>query len=319
MISNEMTLLDRLNEIVDEIHIEEVKKIVITLSKINQLKHKLEKNLIDEKFYNKVEESLKDEFNIKRLKIVYVTSDKESILYSSEDLNSKYKHLYEYNVSKLEEIKIYFDMYELTEYNILSLNTYLKEIVHLFYLQHILLNVKQTSTIDPLTQLHNRTSFNQEMKTLVPLAIREKMKFGVLIVNVDRFRAVNDEHGDEFGDEFLKLYAKVIKENIRTSDIAVRFSGAEFLVLFINVESESMTLKLADKIRKKLTAVYMITKNNDKFKKTVCIGVSMFPEDSRDIHQVIKFAEMALSDAQSKGRNNIERYKNDFFNKIDFF
>jgi len=319
MNSNEMTLLDRLNEIVDEIHLEEVKKIVSTLSKINQLKHKLEKNLIDETFYEKVEESLQEEFHINRLKIVYVTSNKKSILFTSEETKSSYKHLYEYNVSKIEEIKIYFDMDMLTEYKVLSLNTYLKEIVHLFYLQHILLNVKQTSMVDPLTQLHNRTSFNQEMKTLVPLAIREKMKFGVLLINIDRFRAVNDEHGDEFGDDFLKLYSKVLKENIRTSDIAVRFSGGEFLVLFINIESESMTLKLAEKIRKKLTEVYMITKNNDKFKKTVCIGVSMFPEDSIDINQVIKFAEIALSDAQSKGRNNIERYKNDFFNKIDFF
>lgn len=202
MISNEMTLLDRLNELVDEIHIDEVTKIVNTLSKINQLKHKLEKDLIEETFYDQVEESLQEEFNINRLKIVYVTSDKESILYISEDSKSRYKYLYTYNVSKLEDIKIYFDIYRLTEYEVLSLNTCLKEIVHLFYLQNILLNVKQTSMVDPLTQLHNRTSFNQEMKTLVPLAIREKMKFGIVLINIDRFRAVNDEHGDEFGDTF---------------------------------------------------------------------------------------------------------------------
>ena len=86
----------------------------------------------------------------------------------------------------------------------------------LLYIQFVLDDFQKSNTIDPLTQLQNRISFNMEMKTLVPLAIRENMKFGsILLINIDRFRAVNDEHGDEFGDEFLKLYANTIKESIQ--------------------------------------------------------------------------------------------------------
>jgi len=182
-----------------------------------------------------------------------------------------------------------------------------------------LINNQPESTIDPLTQLQNRLFFNTEMKTLVPLAIREKMKFGVLLINIDRFRAVNDEHGNEFGDEFLKLYANTIKESIRTSDIVIRFGGGEFLVLLINVDNEETTLEIGKKIQKTLSDTYLLSPNKDKFKKTVSVGISMFPEDSSDIHQVVKFSEMALSDAKDKGRNILFRYDNSISEEVEFF
>ncbi|MGB5867766.1 MAG: GGDEF domain-containing protein [Arcobacteraceae bacterium] len=319
MIDNEITLLDRLNEIVDEVHIDEVKKIIATLSKISRLKYSLEENLSENILYEKVSHELENEFDITNLKIVHTLNNVESILYQCGDENFEYTYLFKNRVSSNININIYLDVQHLDEYRVLSLNTYFKELVHLLYIQFVLLDVKKSSTIDPLTQLQNRISFNTEMKTLVPLAIRENMKFGVLLINIDRFRAVNDEHGDEFGDEFLRLYADVIKNSIRTSDIAVRFAGGEFLVLLINVESEEMTLKIAEKIKDKLAQTYLLSPNNDKFKKTVCIGVSMFPEDSQDINEVIKFSEMALSDARDKGRNNIVRYTNSSLGEIDFF
>ena len=319
MMDTVSTLLDRLNEIVDKIDIEEVQKILGILSKINRLKCKLEKILTEDTFYETVFQELDKEFYIKNLKVVHFLDDQESILYEYGEKNPEYTYVYKNKVSRSINIHIYVNITSLDEYKVLTLNTYFKEIVHLLYIQQVLLNIKQSSTTDPLTQLQNRTSFNIEMKTLVPLAIREKMKFGVLLINIDRFRAVNDEHGDEFGDEFLKLYANVIKNNIRSSDIAVRFSGGEFLVLFVNVESEEITLKLAEKIKKQLTEVHMITSNNDKFQKTVCIGVSMFPKDSEDINEVIKFTEMALSDAQDKGRNNIKDLIIIVLEKLIFF
>lgn len=319
MIDNDITLLDRLNSIVDEVHIDEVKKIIATLSKITRLKYSLEENLSEDSLYEKVSHELHNEFEITNLKIVHDVDDNESILYQSGDNDFEYTYVFKNRVASNININIYLDVDHLDDYRVLCLNTYFKELVHLLYIQFVLLDVKRSSTIDPLTQLQNRISFNTEMKTLVPLAIRENMKFGVMLINIDRFRAVNDEHGDEFGDEFLKLYADVIKNSIRTSDIAVRFAGGEFLVLLINVESEEMTLKIADKIKTRLAQTYLISPNNDKFKKTVCVGVSMFPEDSKDINEVIKFSEMALSDAQDQGRNNIVRYENATLGEIDFF
>lgn len=319
MIDNEITLLDRLNSIVDAVHIKEVKEIITSLSKINKLKHSIEADLSKDALYEKITHELNAEFDITNFKILHIENGYETLLYKeSHDLPD---HGYEFKNVVLSDIQINIYIYDtnLSEYQILSLNTYFKELVHLLYIQFVLDDFQKSNTIDPLTQLQNRISFNMEMKTLVPLAIREDMKFGVLLINIDRFRAVNDEHGDEFGDEFLKMYANTIKENIRTSDIAVRFGGGEFLVLLIHVESEDRTMKIAEKIQNKLAETYLISPNQDQFKKTVSIGVSMFPEDSTDINDVVKFSEMALSDARDSGRNKLLRYKSSESGEIMFF
>ncbi len=319
MIDNEITLLDRLNTIVDAIHIKEVKEIITSLSKINKLKHSIEADLSKEALYKKITDELAIEFNISKFKILHIKDGYEILLYKEGEEVLEYGYEFKNIVLSNIQINIYIDDENLSEYQILSLNTYFKELVHLLYIQFVLDDFQKSNTIDPLTQLQNRISFNMEMKTLVPLAIRERMKFGVLLINIDRFRAVNDEHGDEFGDEFLKIYANTIKENIRTSDIAVRFGGGEFLVLLIHVESEETTMKIAEKIQEKLAETYLISPNQDHFKKTVSIGVSMFPQDSNDINEVVKFSEMALSDAKDSGRNRLLRYESSDSGDIMFF
>jgi len=318
IIDNERTLFDTLNEILNDVNSDKIKEIIVTLSKINQLKKTIEHNLTEEVFYEKILQELKREFKIVNFKIIHIKDSCESALFQEGELD-EYKYLFRNILSNNIQINIFIDYKSLTEYQIMSLNTYFKELTHLFYMNFILNDLEKSATIDPLTQLQNRISFNIEMKALVPLAIRERMRFGVLLINIDRFRAVNDEHGDEFGDDFLKLYANTIKDIIRTSDIAVRFAGGEFLVLLVNVESEEMTMKIAEKIKNKLADVYLISPNHDKFKKTVSIGISMFPEDSNDIHEVVKFCEMALHDARDNGRNCLVRYKNVHSGSIEFF
>ncbi|MDC0933521.1 GGDEF domain-containing protein, partial [Arcobacteraceae bacterium] len=243
----------------------------------------------------------------------------ETLLYQEGENIQNYGYIFNNVVTNNININIFIDDTNLSEYDVVCLNTYFKELVHLLYIQFVLLDLQRSTSIDPLTKLQNRTSFNIEMKTLVPLAIREQMKFGVLLINIDRFRAVNDEHGDDFGDDFLKLYAKTIKDNIRTSDIAVRFGGGEFLVLLIHVESEERTIKIAEKLKDVLAQTYLISPNNDRFKKTVSIGISMFPEDSSDINEVIKFSDIALNEARENGRNSLLRYENSHSGSIEFF
>jgi len=90
-------------------------------------------------------------------------------------------------------------------------------------------------------------------------------------------------------------------------------------VLLINVDTEERTVMLANHLREKLALTYLISPNNDKFKKTVCIGVSMFPEDSTDINIIVKNAETALIGAQDIGRNNVLRFKEEEENFIELF
>lgn len=312
------TLIDRLSQIVDEVHIDEVKKIIATLTKINSFKHSIEEDLCANTLYEKISYELKNEFNIDNFKISIFTNNIESPLYEKGSLQ---KDIYEYSskVSNESKVTIILNDNNLNEYQKTTLNSYFTELVHLLYIQFVLVDLQKSSTIDPLTKLENRISFNQEMKTLIPLAMREHMKIGALLINIDRFRAVNDEHGDEFGDNFLRLYADTIKNNIRSSDIAVRFGGGEFLVLLINIDTEQRTLNIANKLKDTLSATYLLSPNGDKFRKTVSIGVSMFPDDSSDINEIVKNTEMALSDAKDTGRNLVLRYEKDNQNIIDLF
>ena len=312
------TLIDRLSQIVDEVHIDEVKKIIATLTKINSFKHSIEEDLCANTLYEKISYELKNEFNIDDFKISIFTNNIESPLYEKGSLQ---KDIYEYSskVSNESKVTILLNDNNLNEYQKVTLNSYFTELVHLLYIQFVLVDLQKSSTIDPLTKLENRISFNQEMKTLIPLAMREHMKIGALLINIDRFRAVNDEHGDEFGDNFLRLYADTIKNNIRSSDIAVRFGGGEFLVLLINIDTEQRTLGIANKLKDTLSATYLLSPNGDQFRKTVSIGVSMFPDDSTDINEIVKNTEMALSDAKDTGRNLVLRYEKDNQNIIDLF
>jgi|GEM_PF-2164554 len=318
MAINNKNLFDKLESLVSNVHIDEVREIIATLSKINDFKHNIEDDLCESSIYENIALELKEEFDINDFLITQLKDDIETTLYKHGN-ESNFTYHVQNKVSADTDINIVLDGRNLSEFQKLSLNSYFKELVHLLYIQFVLVNLQQSSHTDFLTKLKNRFSFQEEMKALVPLALREKMKMGVLLINIDRFRAVNDEHGNEFGDRFLKLYADTITKIIRTSDIAVRFGGGEFLVLLVNVDNEIRTMDIANKIKEKLAETYLLTKNNDKFKKTVCIGMAMFPEDSSNINEVVKNAEIALSDAKDGGRNRVLKFELNQESTIDFF
>ena len=314
-----INLYNKLNEIKNIENFDEVKKIIISLAEINLFKHSIETNLEDDIFYERILVQLNNKFNIKDFKIIHINKGKENILHKQGNLESEEKYFFCYTISRNIQIKFFIYNVILSDYQSLCLNTYFSEISNILHLQFTFIRLNKIIDIDPLTKLQNRTSFNIEMKTLIPLAIREQMKLGVLLINIDRFRAINDEYGVEFGDKFLKLYAKTIKDNIRNSDIAVRFSGGEFLVVLINVDTEERVLLLAEKLQDKLAETYLSAPNHDHFKKTVSIGIAIFPKDSHDIDEVIRYSEMALADAQNLGRNNCFRYENIHSGTIELF
>ena len=98
---NKNTLLDRLNEIVDDVHIDEVKKIIATLSKINKLKHSIESDLSIEDLYKKISHELKIEFNISNFKIIHVQNSEETLLYQEGENILKYGYVFNNIVASL--------------------------------------------------------------------------------------------------------------------------------------------------------------------------------------------------------------------------
>ncbi len=310
-------LINHLYKIIDNTKLQDVKDIIDALTKISDFKyHASDINNLNILF-EKITIFLKNEFNILDIKITEIQNNINILLYEVGNTS-----LCNYN-SKIDinkDITLSISLsYQLSnKFNTIYLESFLNDIAHLISIQSILQELKNSSYVDPLTQLKSRHSLNEEMKEIIPLIVREKMKIGVLLINIDRFRAVNDEHGLEFGDEFLKLYANVIKDTIRTSDIAVRFSGGEFLVLLMNVKDDDIAMQIANTLKEKLSQAYLFSPNGDKFKKTACIGVSIFPEDSCIFNDAVAKSELALSDATDSGRNKVLRFQEDD-GAIDFF
>ncbi len=312
------TLIDELEDIVDSKHINQVKKVIENLTKVNNFKVELLYTKEIDLVYKKIANFLSINFHIVNYKIVQHIHSIEEIKYETGD-KKIYGYMFKHPLNNIGSLEFYLNNDHLEKFEKVYLNTFLDEVIGVLYTKYVLNELQHSTYVDHLTKLKNRQSFEEDMKEFIPLALREEMKLGVLVINIDRFRAVNDEHGTNFGDEFLKTYATVIKETIRSSDIAVRFGGGEFLVILVNVLDENKVLEIAQKIKDKLAETYLISPYEDKFYKTVCIGVSMFPEDSDDIKVVIKNAQMALIDAQDQGRNRIVKYEEPESGGLDFF
>lgn len=176
--------------------------------------------------------------------------------------------------------------------------------------------LKEQSIIDPLTGLYNRRFLEETINTITAQIKRRGTTLGILAIDVDYFKQVNDAYGHDAGDKVLVEVAKTIKSSIRESDIAVRYGGEEFLVLLMDVQPGS-TVHVAEKIR---TAVEskVIDIGTAQLKKTISIGVSEFPVDSDKIWQCIKFADVALYKAKEEGRNRVVRFTADMWAKAEY-
>jgi len=132
--------------------------------------------------------------------------------------------------------------------------------------------------------------------------------------DVDFFKKVNDEYGHDVGDEVLVGVAKILKENVPKSDVVARFGGEEFLILLVDIRKGEAE-RVAEKLRQKVEGTYFETKAGS-LKKTISIGVSEFPVDSKGIWQVIKFADVALYKAKQLGRNRVVRFRPEMWKEV---
>ena len=202
--------------------------------------------------------------------------------------------------------------------NITYIKKYLEEVIPALKMKYILSALNESVYKDALTGLYNRKFFEEEAEVLMPLAKREKFEIAVLMLDMDHFKAVNDEHGHDIGDQVLKMFANVIKESIRESDIAIRMGGEEFLVLLINTDEDN-AISVANKLRKNVSTTAIKLPNGDDFYKTISTGVSMYPRDSEDISQVVKNSDIALYVAKDSGRNKVIKWEEKQTSPIELF
>jgi len=160
--------------------------------------------------------------------------------------------------------------------------------------------LERLATIDELTQVYNRTKFQEVIKSELERAKRYNHPLSMLMFDIDHFKAINDTYGHSVGDYVLQTLAQIAKENLREIDYLVRWGGEEFII--IAPETDLGRAKaLAERIR---TAI-----ENYRFdqagKITISFGVTEFKEsDTEDTF--IRRADDAMYKAKEKGRNRVE-------------
>lgn len=161
-----------------------------------------------------------------------------------------------------------------------------------------------------MTGLYNRRFLEEFIDKVMSQAQRENETYSVMMLDVDWFKKVNDTYGHDVGDMVIVEIGKVLKENIREADLAIRYGGEEFIVMLHNA-SEEGALSVASKIHAAFGSLIFDVGSGETMQKTMSIGVSMFPEDGDTIWKCIKFADTALYVAKTTGRNKIVKYAAD--------
>lgn len=192
--------------------------------------------------------------------------------------------------------------------NISLIRNYLIETAPSLTVKLLLEELKASAFKDGLTGLYNRKFLDEYLKKLVPQIRREEINVAVLMLDMDHFKAVNDEYGHDAGDIVLKELAKILSENVRESDIVVRYGGEEFMIILIDVTNETFAMQVANKLKTKVSENEINLYAGNKLKKTISIGLSLYPQDSTSFEVILKNADIALYEAKNSGRNQVVRY-----------
>lgn len=164
-------------------------------------------------------------------------------------------------------------------------------------------NLMENIFKDELTKLPNRKYLNVHLNSVMLKYKNLKTPFGVMFLDIDFFKKVNDNYGHNIGDKILKMVGKVFTSACRDNDIIGRWGGEEFIGVFENID-EKRIIEIADRIRM-LIENSELDIDNEKIKVTISIGVSLIKNDEI-IESLIKRADEGVYLAKKNGRNRVE-------------
>jgi len=166
-------------------------------------------------------------------------------------------------------------------------------------------DLREQATRDSLTRLWNRSSILGELTRELARSEREARPLGVVIVDLDHFKQVNDTYGHLAGDAVLREAARRMQNGIRQYDSIGRYGGEEFLILFPSCSEEDCVAQ-ADRLRKQLAQTEMSV-NDSSLRVTASFGVTVaMPGEMRTQEALIRKADEALYVAKRSGRNRVE-------------
>ncbi len=162
---------------------------------------------------------------------------------------------------------------------------------------------------DPLTRLPNRALLLERLDHALDHASREKTKIGVLFLDLDRFKVINDSLGHAIGDQLLCTVSDRLKNCVRTEDTVARLGGDEFMILLEDMSHLQDAARVGEKIINALSQPVIC--EGHELPITTSVGISIFPDDGDDADTLMKNADVSMYRAKDNGRNNYVFYHAD--------
>ncbi|MET0507526.1 MAG: diguanylate cyclase [Burkholderiaceae bacterium] len=160
----------------------------------------------------------------------------------------------------------------------------------------------QQAVRDPLTELFNRRYLGPMLDREIARASREAHPVSLLMIDIDHFKRINDEHGHDGGDAFLRRFAELIRDGVRQDDIVCRYGGEEFVVVLPRCSLE-MALERAEDLRKAVAGMRVPIGKGRSLSATTSIGVAALPGHADSGAALISAADLAMYRAKNGGRN----------------
>lgn len=157
------------------------------------------------------------------------------------------------------------------------------------------------SSLDGLTLLYNHWTFMMMLEKELDFARRKHSPLTLLMADVDNFKTINDRFGHQQGDKVLARVARILKQNLRTMDVAGRYGGEEFIVAF--PDTDPVTAQdIAERIRVRIESTF------EDEGITISMGMASYPDVEGHCQCLIKSADQALYQAKREGKNQLQRF-----------
>ncbi|WP_343827746.1 diguanylate cyclase domain-containing protein [Clostridium subterminale] len=235
-----------------------------------------------------------------------IVNDGRKIFFSAamhKDLLSNNKNL-NLKISRIEKDNLNFILIEFIDVTnqFLRIDQLKKYVNELYILNKELKEKEKTinklAYYDGLTGVANRTLFYKMADEFYNNAKRNNSLLGLMFIDVDKFKYINDTYGHKKGDEVLIHVAKILKESTRNGDIIARFGGDEFLILLHSIKSYHDCEAVASRINNSTEILYC---KEEQIKISLSIGISILPDEANDIDELILEADRAMYKAKKLG------------------
>ncbi len=168
--------------------------------------------------------------------------------------------------------------------------------------------IRKMAHFDALTNLPNRVLLMDRLEHAIAMSARNQTHTGVIFIDLDHFKSINDTLGHHVGDLLLQQVADRLREDVREVDTVSRLGGDEFLIIVPELRQVDDARHISRKLLQSLSEPYVIT--GQRLEVTPSIGVSVFPDDGTEPSALIRLADQAMYQAKQEGRRTIRFYRN---------